>query len=175
MRERAEYTDWLREADESPIAAGERGRLALQWYPYDAGPVYLSRLEVDPASPVVPIVTAAGILVRATALGTIAVGIGGEVVRLRVYRIPNAGREPFYEVHLRDTTNGVATPAAGRFVDLIPMGDHRFLLDLNRARNPWCVYTETVACPTPWPGEHFGVPVPVGEMAPRFSPTTHSR
>jgi uncharacterized protein (DUF1684 family) len=167
QRERAEYRAWLLQSEESPIRPAMRGRVELRWHPYDGGPAYLSRMRPDPVPEIVPLVTSEGVLVRATALGTITISIGGDVARLRVYRIPNAG-EVLYEVHLRDATNGVTTHPAGRWVDLIPMGDNRFLMDLNRARNPWCAYSAEYRCPDPWPGAGFAVPVQVGELLPVF-------
>lgn len=165
QREWAEYRAWLLQSEESPIRPAMRERLELRWHPYDGGPAYLSRMRPDPVQEIVPLVNSEGVLVRATALGTITISIGGDVARLRVYRIPNAG-EVLYEVHLRDASNGVTTHPAGRWVDLIPMGDNRFLMDLNRARNPWCAYSAEYRCPEPWPGEGFAIPVQVGELLP---------
>lgn len=165
-RERAEYERWLRESPESPVPATARDTFQLGWYPYDSGPVFLTRMRPAASQAVVPLVTGEGILIRLTVMGTVTVSLGNEVVALTVYRVPNAGGEPFYEVHLRDASNGHTTHPAGRFIELIAMGDNRFLLDANRARSPWCAYSTSVPCPDPWPGETVNAWVQVGEYLP---------
>lgn len=165
-RERAEYQRWLKESPGSPVSAAARDTLNLTWYAYDSGPVFLTRLRPAVPQTVVPLVTGEGILIRLTVMGTVTVSLGGNVVALTVYRVPNAGAEPFYEVHLRDASNGHTTPLAGRFIELIAMGDNRFLLDANRARSPWCAYSAAVPCPDAWPSETVNAWVQVGEYLP---------
>lgn len=166
-RERTESQRWLVESPESPVPATARDTFQLAWYPYDSGPVFLTRMRTAATPEVVPLVSAEGVLIRMTRLGTVTISVGGEIVTLPVFRVPVAG-ELSYQVHLRDASNGRTTHPAGRFIDLIPMGDNRFLIDTNRARSPWCAYAPTVPCPEPWPGEAVNAWVQVGEYLPRL-------
>jgi hypothetical protein len=105
-----------------------------------------------------------GIEVDAAEAGSVIVPVGPERVRLRVRRIPTAGgEESDLEIYFRDATNGRGTYPAGRFVSLIPMGDGRYRLDFNRARNPFCAYSSAYPCPAPWPGNTISSPVTAGE------------
>lgn len=164
-RERAAHAQWLRESPDSPLPAADRDAYQPGWYPYDSGPVFLTRMRAAATPDVVPLVSAEGVLIRMTRLGTVTISVGGEVVTLPVFRVPIAG-ELSYQVHLRDASNGQTTHPAGRFIDVIPMGDDRFLIDTNRARLPWCAYQAAVPCPEPWPGESVNAWVQVGEYLP---------
>jgi hypothetical protein len=85
-------------------------------------------------------------------------------VALRVFRLPvQAGEEWELEIYFRDSTNGRGTYPAGRFVSLLPLGGRRYLLDFNRARNPFCGYSAVYACPAPWRGNRIAAAVEAGE------------
>ncbi len=164
-RERAAHARWLRESPDSPLPAADRETYQPGWYPYDSGPVFLTRMRTAATPEVVPLVSAEGVLIRMTRLGTVTISVGGEVVTLPVFRVPIAG-ELTYQVHLRDASNGQTTHPAGRFIDLIALGDDRFLIDTNRARQPWCAYAPRLPCPEAWPGESVNAWVQVGEYLP---------
>ena len=105
-----------------------------------------------------------GVEVEATEAGSVAVPLGGKTTRLRVMRMPDpVTGESELEIFFRDSTNGVETYPAGRFVSLIPTGDGRYRLDFNRARNPFCAYSSAYACPAPWRGNVLPARVDAGE------------
>ena len=67
---------------------------------------------------------------------------------LQVYK-SDAGDDSLF-IPFRDTTNGEKTYGAGRYLDLYP--EHKtkngmWILDFNRAYNPWCAYNPDYACP----------------------------
>jgi uncharacterized protein (DUF1684 family) len=105
-----------------------------------------------------------GIEVEAVEAGSVLVPLGRERVRLRVLRLPTAGSEESeLQLFFRDGTNGRGTYPAGRFVELLPVGNGRYRLDFNRARNPFCAYSSAYPCPAPWRGNSFDDPVRAGE------------
>ncbi len=105
-----------------------------------------------------------GVEVEATDAGTVEVSLGTVPTRLRVMRLPGATEdESELEVYFRDGTSGKTTYPAGRFVSLIPRSDGRYLLDFNRARNPFCAYNTVYPCPAPWRGNSLSVAVKAGE------------
>jgi len=104
--------------------------------------------------------------VEATEVGTVSATYAGSRVTLRVMRIPIGPEESQLLINFRDSTNGVGTYPAGRFVELIPVGGDRYTLDLNRAFNPYCAYSSVFPCPVPWSGNVFTSRVEAGEMYP---------
>jgi uncharacterized protein (DUF1684 family) len=91
--------------------------------------------------------------VEATEAGTVSVMLGGKSQSLRVLRLPGAVEEESeLEIYFQDASNGRSTYPAGRFVSLIPVTENRFVLDFNRARNPFCAYNTAYPCPAPWRG-----------------------
>jgi uncharacterized protein (DUF1684 family) len=74
------------------------------------------------------------------------------------------------QVFFRDGSNGRGSYPAGRFVELIPTHSGQYLLDFNRARNPFCSYSTVYACPAPWPGNAIASPVEAGERYTEAAP-----
>ena len=67
----------------------------------------------------------------------------------------------------RDATSGKETYGAGRYLDLKPDRDQaaegKWMLDFNKAYNPWCVYSEDYTCPLVPRENWLEVPVYAGE------------
>jgi uncharacterized protein len=132
------------------------------YYPYHPSLVFTGPLLPAERPGSVRVLGADGVEVEATEAGTVLVPLGGGT-RLRVLRIPLGGEESELEIFFRDDSNGDGTYPAGRFVSLIPAGDHQFRLDFNMARNPFCAYNAVYACPLPWRGNTVAQPIRAGE------------
>jgi hypothetical protein len=142
-----------------------RNAKAPTWYGYDPALV----LEVTLSPPAKPgqirLLAPDGREVQATEAGTVTVKLYGRETTLRVRRLPEPGdEESSLEIFFRDATNDRGTYPAGRFVALTPGRPGRFVLDLNRARNPWCAYSTIYACPAPWRGNVLLAGVAAGEQ-----------
>jgi len=133
-------------------------------YPRDPRAVFVGPLAPPARSGTVRVLAVDGVEVEAAEAGSVAVPIGGTSVRLTVRRIPTAGgEESELEIFFRDATNGDGTYPAGRFVSLLPQGAGMYLLDFNRARNPFCAYSSAYPCPAPWRGNTIAAPLRAGE------------
>ncbi len=133
-------------------------------YPY--GPTWRLTTTLTPADQprAHRILAPDGVEVEATEAGSVTVSVGGKPITLRVFRIPTpGGEESELEVYFRDGTNGRGSYPAGRFVSLVPAGEGRYLLDFNRARNPFCAYSTVYPCPAPWRGNTIPVGIEAGE------------
>lgn len=69
----------------------------------------------------------------------------------------------------RDATSGQETYGAGRYLDLEAdqhlTGDGKWILDFNKAYNPWCAYSENYVCPFVLPENWLEVPILAGERS----------
>jgi len=70
-------------------------------------------------------------------------------------------------VPFRDATSGKETYGAGRYIDLEPEerlnNEGKWVLDLNKAYNPWCAYSDAYICPLVPTENWLKVPVRAGE------------
>jgi uncharacterized protein (DUF1684 family) len=62
-----------------------------------------------------------------------------------------------------DLTSGTETYPAGRYLDLDRTRTGIYLIDFNRAYNPYCYYNPTYDCPYPPRENRLKVPVRAGE------------
>ena len=144
------------------VFGGQPDRAPPGYYPYDPAVVFTGPLLRPDARQTVRILTADGIETEATEAGTFVVPLGPTT--LRVLRVPvGGGDETELEIFFRDGTNGEGSYPAGRFVSLVPVGEGKFRIDFNRARNPFCAYSSVYACPLPWRGNVIPEPVRAGE------------
>jgi hypothetical protein len=141
-----------------------RGTGAAGYYPYDPKLVFVGPMSPADRPGKVRVLALDGVETDAAEAGTVLVPIGGRPVRLRVRRIPTGIEdEAELEIFFRDGTNADGTYPAGRFVTLVSIGDARYRLDFNRARNPFCAYSTAFACPAPWRGNTIEARVEAGE------------
>jgi hypothetical protein len=137
---------------------------AAEYYPYDPKLVFVGSMSPPERPGKLRVLTLDGIETEAMEAGTVVVRIGSQPVRLRVRRIPTGIEdEAELEIFFRDSTNAQGTYPAGRFVTLVPVGEGRYRLDFNRARNPFCAYSSAFACPAPWRGNTIEAKVEAGE------------
>lgn len=68
-------------------------------------------------------------------------------------------------VPFTDETSGELTYGGGRYLDVpLPQpGQTHMIIDLNKAYNPYCAYTDHYNCPVPPRTNHFPFPVRAGE------------
>ena len=65
---------------------------------------------------------------------------------------------PFVDATAPDETYG-----AGRYLDIEPIGDGKFLIDFNYAYNPYCAYNDKWSCPIPPKENRLKVRIEAGE------------
>jgi hypothetical protein len=136
----------------------------LSYYPYDSSLVFSGTLEPAAKARVVRVLAVDGVEVEATEAGTFRVPLGPDGTNLTVRRVPDPGSEESeLEIYFRDETNDQGTYPAGRFISLQPTSGGRYILDFNRARNPFCAYSSVYPCPIPWSGNAIEAPVTAGE------------
>lgn len=134
------------------------------WFGYDSTMRLTVALAPSPGSEPVRRLAPDGVEVEATEAGTVSGRLAGAAYSLRVFRMAGtAAEESELEIYFRDPTSGHGTYPSGRFVSLIPTGGNRYVLDFNRARNPFCAYNTVYPCPAPWQGNVLRVPIRAGE------------
>jgi uncharacterized protein (DUF1684 family) len=140
------------------------GARPISWYPVDPHASFVVSLAPPQAAATVRVLAVDGTEVEASEAGTVTITSGGTSTALLVRRMPGATpEESELEVYFRDRTNGKGTYPAGRFVTLVPADAGTYILDFNRARNPFCAYSSVYPCPAPWRGNSIAEEIEAGE------------
>lgn len=145
----------------SPRFAEYRG---LAWYPVDLGYRFELPLTANPAPDTVIIMSTRGNARRALRAGWFDFRAGGKACRLEAHRLlePGVGEHDL-GVFFRDATTGRETYGVGRYVDVEPLGDGRYVLDFNKAYNPACAVSDHYNCPIPVRSNTLKVAIRAGE------------
>lgn len=152
---------------QSPLSMEARSKLkgGLSYYPPD--PAYRFELELHKHAnqEMLKVQATKGEMREFIRWGEFRFRIGDQSCTLQAYK--SDPHEDRLFVLFRDATSGKETYGAGRYLDLEPethrTPNGKWVLDLNKAYNPWCAYSEFYTCPLVPPENWLKVPVRAGE------------
>jgi uncharacterized protein len=96
-------------------------------------------------------------------VGTLEFALKGQSLTLGAFTEAAAPNMDQLFVPFVDLTSGTETYPAGRYLDLDRTRTGIYLIDFNRAYNPYCYYNPTYDCPYPPRENRLKVPVRAGE------------
>ncbi len=153
--------EYFRRSHDSPLADEQRGDFhGLRYFVEDPAYRFEVTLGHDGAGGGDEVEMSDGSSSTMRRAGHVAFRVGGREVKLLAYE---QGHDLF--IPFRDATSGKETYGAGRYVEAEPIGKGRYLLDFNRAYNPYCAYNENYRCPLPTRENWLDVPIRAGEQA----------
>lgn len=157
---KAQWEGVMRGSD-SPLPAGTVESFpGLSFYPYDSSWRFVGDLERLPTPRVLDLPATRGKVSANLEYGRIPIAIRDTVVTLTVYRPVEHSNQ--YWTAFTDSTTGGETYGGGRYVHLDSLDTHKFILDFNKAYNPYCAYDTTYICPLPPPGNRIPFAVRAG-------------
>lgn len=164
--ERQQKDMFFAEHFQSPIPVGDQDRFkSLAYYP--PNPDYYFELELHEHSQkkMLKIEDTQGNARNFIRWGEFHFKVGDEECKVQAYK--SDPREDRLFIPFRDATSGKKTYGAGRYLDLSPE-EHltaagKWILDFNRAYNPWCAYNNNYACPYVPPENWLKVKILAGE------------
>ncbi|MFQ5789471.1 MAG: DUF1684 domain-containing protein, partial [Acidobacteriota bacterium] len=134
----------------------------LDYYPVDPRYRFVVPLQENAEREVVEIATTRGSTKELKRLGTVTFDLPEGRCQLTVFVPLDSPRD--YFVPFRDSTNGEETYLMGRYLYLTEGPEPgTFVLDFNRAFNPYCAYSPLYDCPYPPPENHLDARIPAGE------------
>lgn len=146
---------------DSPLTPEQRAAFGgLRYFPIDPDLRFELALERAERGEPEEIQTSDGQVRLLPRAGVLRFTLEGREVALAAYA---QGDDLF--VPFRDATSGAETYGAGRYVEAHPLGDDRYLLDLNTAYNPYCAYNPNWSCPLPPRENWLDLPIRAGELA----------
>jgi uncharacterized protein (DUF1684 family) len=167
-REREEKNRFFLLDPRSPIHHEERSNLVgkgLSYFPPDPDLRFELILEVHEKKKKIIVATSKDDEREFIRWGEFRFEVDGNQCILQAYK--RTSEEDMLWVPFRDETSGKETYGAGRYLDLEPekhsTSDGKWILDLNRAYNPWCAYSEAYTCPFIPPENWLEVSIRAGE------------
>jgi uncharacterized protein (DUF1684 family) len=147
---RQKKDDQFRNDPETPLRAEDVASFdGLEYWPPGAGWRFRGPVHPHPEPTRFTVATTAGPSRRLERYGWLSFVHDGEVAVLQVYRnVEGPGAGSLF-LPFSYATAGTETYPAGRYVDLVPDLSGEFVLDFNRAYNPFCAYGDPhrFACP----------------------------
>ena len=151
---------------QSPVPPQERAKFkGLAYYP--AEPAYRFELEMleHEEKKIVGMAYTKGNEREFLRWGEFQFTIGGQKQALQAYKRDREETRLF--ILFKDSTSGKDTYGGGRYLDLEPerdlTPDGKWILDFNKAYNPWCVYSKEYTCPLVPQENCLDVAIPAGE------------
>jgi len=168
---RKQKDKFLKEHPDSPLLAEDKeGFQGCDYYPVNPDFRVVATLVPDTNPGIFKVQTTTGDFKEYTRIGRLEFAVNGEKYSLTAFMPP--ADEPMHGnrifVPFRDKTSGKETYGAGRYLDLNKKAGNEYVLDFNRAYNPFCAYSPYYSCPLP-PGEN-NLPVEVRAGEKSFHP-----
>jgi hypothetical protein len=158
---RAEKDAFFRTHPQSPLRSEDRRTFTgLRYFEVDLGLRFELEVELFAEREVVELATSDGDVRAYQRYGRLTFDVGGQPAALALYASAHGFFLPFV-----DALAGTETYSAGRYLDPEPLGGRRFLIDFNRAYNPYCAYNNAYSCPIPPAENRLKVAIRAGEKA----------
>lgn len=169
------YADSLLQFREKYIEEHEviqgNDRSQLRFFPVDKKYCIAARLEKIEEAPWFKMETSGTVKKTYRVYGILHFSIGDTALKLHIYQSQSLMADPQYADYLlipfTDKTSGEESYDNGRYIDLsIPeLEKGGFMLDFNKAYNPYCAYiSNKYNCPVPPRENELNVAIKAGEM-----------
>jgi uncharacterized protein (DUF1684 family) len=147
---------FFKESPDSPLLPDDKESFEhLDYFPVDPAYRVVATLVPDVHPGTFRVQTTTGDYKEYTRIGRLEFVLHGQKYGLTAF-VPPAD-EPLHGnrvfVPFRDRTSGKETYGAGRYLDLNRREGNEYVIDFNRAYNPFCAYSPYYSCPLP-PGEN---------------------
>lgn len=132
----------------------------LKYYPENPSLHFEVEVAEHPTKERMQMVASDGSLQLYQRYGQFRFQAAGKTCTLQVYRNPDGGH---YFLPFKDATSGKETYENGRYLEIEPLPDGKFLVDFNYAYSPYCAYNEYWVCPIPPAENTLQIPIEAGE------------
>ena len=163
---RREKDEFFKHDPQSPLTPEQRKEFnGLKYYAENPALRIVTPIEEYKDKQPVTMITSTGSVQEYVKYGQFTFEVNGQKATLQVYQDPDQGS---FFLPFVDATAGEETYEAGRYLEIEPEPDGRFLVDFNYAYNPYCAYNENWSCPIPPKENRLSVRIEAGEK--KFKP-----
>ena len=179
LTHRAEADSFFRNNADSPFKKDTTIEYhSVNWFPIDPRYRDVSRLHRYVNAETVIVLGTKGEERKQLRYGYFAITVPDDhgqpvVLKMNVYKFTpyDTKRYALYKdalsVWFTDETTGKETYGVGRYVDVGNEDadpDHSYIIDFNKAYNPYCAYSNMFSCAVPRKEDHLDIALRVGEM-----------
>ncbi|MEW5982643.1 MAG: DUF1684 domain-containing protein [Acidobacteriota bacterium] len=148
---------------DQPIPADKQSAfLPLKYFPPDPGYAVPASFTPAPGRTPVQMPTSTGKIRDMELVGTLEFTLNRKLLSLGAFVEAGAAFDRLF-VPFADLTTGTETYPAGRYLEIDRNRTGIYVVDFNRAFNPFCAYNPDYDCPFPPPRNRLPVPVRAGE------------
>lgn len=160
----------FRSEEESPLSPGDREKfISLDFFPIDTTFSVMADFVRTPFESPFEMQTSTDRKPVYVKYGEVYFDLKGKEYKLNVYQSQELKKTNEYRDYLflpfTDLTNGEATYAGGRYIDLRIPKANKIKIDFNQAYNPYCAYSGNYSCPVPPKENDLQIPVTAGVKA----------
>jgi uncharacterized protein len=160
---RATKDQAFRQPDSPVPPARQAALLPLAYFPGSLDYRVPAVLRVEAGRVTLEMPTSTGERRLMQRVGTLEFALKGQSLTLGAFTEASAPNMDRLFVPFVDLTSGTETYPAGRYLDLDRTRTGIYLIDFNRAYNPYCYYNASYDCPYPPRENRLKVPVRAGE------------
>jgi uncharacterized protein len=137
----------------------------LNYYKPDPDFIFESKLNLFTIQDTVIILGTKGEKRPTIVIGYLGLNYNGKLYKVNVYKSFSRTGEEYYSIWFTDKTTGKETYGVGRYLDfeLNDDPDFVYIIDFNKAYNPYCAYTPLYTCPIPRKEDHIDLNIEAGE------------
>jgi uncharacterized protein (DUF1684 family) len=153
---------------ESPLEEEDRlSFTGLDFYKIDSTYRVKAKLKLDLQKKKFAMKTTTSRLPVYANYGVASFKLHGRKFKINIYQNVALSLKEEYKDYLfmlfTDKTSGVTSYAGGRYLDLrIPKKGEDFIIDFNKAYNPYCAYSHKYSCPIPPEEDYFDIEIKAG-------------
>ena len=150
----------------SPFNRDPKAKYAkLKYYEPSSEFIFKSKLFRYDTIDTVDVYGTRGELRRVLKLGYVELNYKNDKYRVNVYKAFGRDGTPYYSIWFTDKTTGKETYGVGRYLDFEYQDDpdHIYVIDFNKAFNPYCAYSAEFTCPIPREEDYIDLEIKAGE------------
>ncbi len=168
IKDRISKDSTFRMIDKSPLSSDQIDHfMGLEYFEIDEKYMVEAHLEYEDTGSIIKLKTSTDRLPDYKVFGNVVFKLEGEEFKLKVYQNVNHQKDSLYKDFLflpfTDNNSTVSTYGGGRYIDFKIPETKTFIIDFNKAYNPYCAYNHRWSCVIPPRENSLQIAINAGE------------
>ncbi|NPD45694.1 MULTISPECIES: DUF1684 domain-containing protein [unclassified Lentimicrobium] len=168
IKDRLSKDSTFRVIDKSPLSSDQIDHfIGLEYFEIDEKYMVEAHLEYEDTGAIIKLKTSTDRLPDYKVFGNVVFELDGKKFRLKAYQNINHQKDSLYKDFLflpfTDDNSTVLTYGGGRYIDFKIPETKTFIVDFNKAYNPYCAYNHRWSCVIPPRENSLPIAINAGE------------